>query len=194
MRRALLAAAVLAVAGTVAVTAIAQSGRAFMVPFEDRKGDVSRPGLDVTRISMGRDSKGALRAEITLSKAWDAADLLAESGLSASVCMRIYTRRAANAQPPDYLACATPDAEGEALVGRVLRDRSNGLARTSARARVSRPSRRTVRFTFSQSAVGKPAKLRFGAEAVRRARGCAPTLGCRDLAPDAPNTIGIVLR
>ena len=52
----------------------------------------------------------------------------------------------------------------------MLRDRANGLPREVAAATVTRPTARTVYLRFAQSAIGRPASVRFAAEAVTRAR------------------------
>ena len=54
------------------------------------------------------------------------------------------------------IVCMTAPAQGDALVGRVLRNRANGLPRTLAPATVSRPSARTAFVRFAQSAIGPP--------------------------------------
>jgi hypothetical protein len=47
---------------------------------------------------------------------------------------------------------------------------------------------------FAQSAIERPASVRFAAEAVTRAARCPKLLGCRDTAPDAPMTGHLTLR
>jgi hypothetical protein len=191
MRRALVLA--VALAAVFAVTAAAQRGAAFSVPVEDRQGDAGK-GLDVVEAALGRDNKGRIDGRVRMAKAWGAADLRNDGAVQGSVCLRLYIANAADAEPPDYLVCATAPAEGDKLVGRVLRDQANGLPATVAKARLTRPDKRTVRLRFSQKSVGKPERLRFGGEAVKYGAGCRSPLGCRDMAPDAPNTIGIRLR
>ena len=88
----------------------------------------------------------------------------------------------------------TPEREGDLLRGRVLRDRANGLPKQVANVTVTRPTARTVYLRFAQSAIGKPASVRFAAEAVTRAARCPKPLGCRDTAPDAPTTGNLTLR
>ena len=56
---------------------------------------------------------------------------------------------------------------------------------------MSRTSRRTVTLRFAQSAVGRPARIRFAGETTRP--GCVRT-SCIDTAPDAPRTATLVLR
>jgi hypothetical protein len=191
MRRLLLLAAVLA-AG-VSVSAMAQDGEQKAVAGIDPAKDV-RGRLDVRRVALGRVSGGKLRAEITLAKAWGPADLRAASGPSGSLCVRLFVKRDPASEPPDHLVCATPAKDGDELVGRVLRDRANGLPRAVDSAIVSRPSQRTVYLRFAQSAIGKPVGVRFSAESVDRGTGCPKPVGCRDLAPDAPRQMYLALR
>ena len=187
MRRA--AVVLLVLAGALAAPASAQSP-AFV---KDSAAD-GRGALDVVRVALGRGVEGRLRGEVTMEKGWTAADLRAGSGPSGSICLPLHTLRGSGSEPPDYLVCATPGPSGEELRGRVLRDRANGLPRQIGAATVTRPTARTVFMRFAQSAIDRPATVRFAAEAVTRARGCPRPLGCRDTAPDAPGTGNLTLR
>ena len=152
--------------------------------------DDAGAGLDVVRVAVGKTSDGKLRGEITMATAWGG-ETLRPGG---SVCLRVHTRRAPDSEIPDHLVCATPVAEGHALAGRVLRDRSNGLPATVARARITRPTGRTIYFRFSPADIRNPASIRFSAESVTRGDTCPEPLGCRDLAPDAPGARELRLR
>ena len=90
--------------------------------------------------------------------------------------------------------CATPPAEGETLVGRVLRNRANGLPRNLGDAVLARPTRRTIYLSFPSETIRTPARLRFAGESVWRGERCPAVLGCRDLAPDAPGARDFRLR
>jgi hypothetical protein len=147
----------------------------------DRKKDVRGP-LDVVRVAMSTRTDGTLRGELTMRRAWETADV----GERGSLCLRLFVKAAADAQGPEYLVCATAPAEGDALVGRVLRNRSNGAPRTLGDAVIARPTRRTVYLTFDPSLIRRPAKLRFSGESISRGEKCPRVAGCRDLAPDAP--------
>ncbi len=147
-------------------------------------------GLDVVRVAIGKTSDGKLRGEVTMAAGWSGENLRP----GGSVCLRIHSRRATDAEIPDHLVCVTPVAEGPALAGRVLRDHPNGVPKTVGRARVTRPTGRTVFLKFSPADIGDPASLRFSAEAVTRGEGCPQPLGCRDLAPDAPGARELRLR
>ena len=149
---------------------------------KDLEQDAGGGPLDVVRVALGRTSDGRLRAEITMAGRWLTDDLRP----GGSVCLRLHIRRAVDAQAPDRMVCATPAKEGPALVGRVLRVRANGLPAHAGRARVSRPTARTVFLKFAQTDIGRPARVRFSAEAVTRGEGCPAPLGCRDLGPDPP--------
>ena len=176
-----------------AASAGAQDGGDKVVAGIDPLKDVSG-SLDIRRVALGRSAGGKVRAEITLEKAWGTADLRSASGTPGSVCVRLFTKRDTAGEPPDYLVCATAARDGDAYVGRVLRDRANGLPRTVDTAVVTRPTRRTVFLRFAQSAIGKPFGVHFSAEAVDRGRGCPSPVGCRDLAPDAPRQLYVALR
>jgi len=187
MRRAV---AVLVVLGVLAPIASAQ-----IIPtFRKDSATDGRGALDIVRVAMSRGVDGRLRGEVTMEKAWTANDLRTSSGPSGSICLTLYTKRAPGSDPADWLVCVTPEREGDVLRGRVLRDRANGLPRQVAAVTVTRPTARTVYLRFAQSAIGRPANVRFAAEAVTRAARCPKPLGCRDTAPDAPTTGNLTLR
>jgi len=190
VRPALAAAAALAVAAG-AAAALAQENPSATA--RDPAGDAGA-GFDLRRVELARGNDGRLRAEMNLNAPWDAASMRrGGDGPPTSLCMRLFTRRDPASQPPDYLVCVTPAAEGPALVGRVLRDRASAPPRVVARARVSRPDAFTVFVRFGQSAIGRPATVRFSGEASAAGDGCRAPLGCRDLAPDAPKTVRLRL-
>ena len=150
---------------------------------------------DLTRVQLGRAGDGRLRGALTLAAAWRTADLLPAADAPppappGSVCLRLWTVSPSRGAPADFLACVTSDARGERLQGAVLREGEEGLERVAA-ATVKRASERTVTLRFSQSSVGRPARIRFAGEATRP--GC-PRTSCIDTAPDAPRTATLVLR
>jgi hypothetical protein len=187
MRRA--AVVLLVLAGVLAAPAAAQSPS-----FQKDSASDGRGKLDIVRVALGPRSDGRLRGEVTMEKGWTTADLREGPGPSGSVCLQLYTVRVPGEEPPDYLVCATPAPDGEALRGRVLRDRSNGLPRQVGAATVTRPTARTLYLRFAQTAIRRPATIRFAGEAVTRAAKCPRPLGCRDTAPDAPATRNLTLR
>jgi hypothetical protein len=170
------------VTGT-AATAQTRSGPTIL---KDRRGDV-RGALDIVRVAMARDRTGRIRGELTMAEEWGVPELRG-GGPGSSVCLRLHTRRDADAEPPDYLVCLTAPKSGDELVGRVLRDRSNGLPKAVGDARVSRPTGRTAYVRFTRTSVGRPRSIRFAAEAVTYAGRCPAPLGCRDLGPNPPAT------
>ena len=184
-----------AVAGLVVLGVLAPIASAQIIPtFRKDSATDGRGALDIVRVAMSRGVDGRLRGEVTMEKAWTTDDLRTSSGPSGSICLTLYTTREPGSDPADYLACVTPERNGEALRGRVLRDRANGLPRQVAAVTVTRPTARTVYLRFGQSAIGRPASVRFAAEAVTRAARCPRPLGCRDTAPDAPMTGNLTLR
>jgi hypothetical protein len=156
----------------------------------DAKKDVRGP-LDIVRVAMSTRTDGSLRGELTMRKAWDTADV----GARGSLCIKLYVKADPASDVPEFLACATPPREGEALVGRVLRNKVNGLPRNVGEVAVSRPSGRTVYLGFDPAPIGRPAKLRFAGESVWRGSAkCPRTTGCLDLAPNAPDARDFRLR
>jgi hypothetical protein len=193
MRRATTTMAVLgllAAGTTAAVTAVALAATApAPQTTTDAKGDVSST-LDLTRFVLARGSDGRLRASLTIAADWDGSDLLSETGPPGSLCVKAWTTTVPPDTTPDYLICATAQADGQ-LRGSVLKQRANKLPERTGGADVSRPSTRTVTLRFSQTAIGKPATLYVAAETTRA--GC-PRGSCIDLAPDAPKTLKLALR
>jgi hypothetical protein len=190
VRRIALAAAALALALLPAGPAAAQV-EAIEPTFQlDAKKDVRGP-LDVVRVAMSTRTDGSLRGELTIRKAWDTSDV----GARGSLCIKLYVKADPASDIPEYLVCATPPREGDALVGRVLRNKANGLPRTVGEVAVSRPSGRTVYLGFAPGAIGSPARLRFAGESIWRGSAkCPRTTGCADLAPNAPGSREFRLR
>jgi hypothetical protein len=186
MRRTLLV--LLVLAGVLAAPAAAQSPSFIKDSPNDGRGK-----LDIVRVALGPRNDGRLRGEITMEKAWTTADLRTISGPPGSVCLQLYTKRVPGDDPPDYLVCASPAPGSDALRGRVLRDRANGLPRQVGAATVTRPTARTVYLRFDPIAIDRPPSVRFAGEAVTRAAKCPKPLGCRDTAPDAPGTRNLTL-
>ena len=181
-RATLLAGCLIAAIAATAPAGAQEDGTLTRVTLNDRD-DVSGP-LDLSRVALAVTADRELRAEITMYGDWDGTDLAARNGAPASTCMKIWTKRDARDDPPDYLVCVTPARDEPAeLVGRVLRERANGLPRTVAPGVVTRPNQRSVHIRFPQTAIGRPALLRFAGESVHRGSRCAPPLGCVDLAP-----------
>src|SRR3954447_9512250 len=147
-------------------------------------------GLDLTRVQLGRTSDGRLRAALTLAAPWRMRDLPAEDGPPGSLCLRMWTSTRAPGTYPDLLLCVTADARGDHLRGAVLAERAGTLRRV-APAALARSSLRTVVVRFSQTAIGRPAAVRFAAEATPP--GC-PRPACVDTAPDAPAVARLTLR
>ncbi len=86
---------------------------------------------------MSTRTNGSLRGELTMRKAWETADV----GERGSLCIKLYVKAKPDGEVPEYLVCATPTADGEALVGRVLRNKANGLPRNVGDAAISRAER-----------------------------------------------------
>lgn len=189
--------AVLAVGGLIAVvlgagTAGVLAAASDPVSTRDARGDVAGP-LDLQRVSLSRASDGRLRAAVTLAAALQPKDMLARSGPPGSICLRVWTARDPDprSSPPDRLVCITARSDDE-LRGSVLEQREGRLPRRTGPAAVSRTkSRRSVIVRVSQSALGRPARIRFGVEST--SPGCDRT-SCVDTAPAAPVTLRFRLR
>jgi hypothetical protein len=147
-------------------------------------------GLDLTRVQLGRAADGRLRAALTLATAWRMRDLPADDGPPGSLCLRMWTDAKPPGAFPDRLLCITADARGRHMRGEVFVERGGALVRV-ANATLARSSDRTVVARFSQSAIGRPARVRFAAEAT--APGCDRP-ACVDTAPNAPTAATLDLR
>ncbi|MEA2290176.1 MAG: hypothetical protein QOD55_2173 [Solirubrobacteraceae bacterium] len=152
--------------------------------------DAAVGGLDITRVQLGRAPDGRLRAALTLAAPWRVRDLPALSGPPGSLCLRLWTRGEPAGVPADHLVCVTADETGHRLRGSVLAQPGTELRRVGG-ATLARSSTRTVVMRFSQSAIGRPATVRFAAEATKP--GCAIP-ACVDTAPNAPATATLTLR
>jgi hypothetical protein len=157
----------------------------------DKAGDAARGELDLVRVALGRGVDGRLRGSLSMSSEWAPADLVANTGPPGSVCLRLWTTTAPKDNPPDFLVCATASADGKTLKASVMRERANDLPQRVASAYVSRPTKRSITLRFSQTSVGRPAKVAFGGETTKA--GC-PRTTCADTAPDAPATAALTLR
>lgn len=163
------------------------------VVVKDAAGDAATGALDVTRVQLGRSADGRLRGVITTSGPWRTGDLVArDGGPPGSLCLRLYTAAGTvEGAVPTHLACVSADRAGRRLRGVVLRERPNALPERSGTAVVSRASTRSVVLRFSQSAIGRPATVRFAAESLRA--GCIRT-SCVDAAPDGQKVGTLKLR
>jgi hypothetical protein len=177
---------------TLAVAAAAPALAAAPKPVvqKDAAGDVSGP-LDLRQVTLARGTDGRLRVSLTLADAWDADDLLADSGPPGSLCLKLFTASPVNLDAsPDHLVCVTAERDGD-LRGSILKERANQLPARTGAATVTRPSQRTVTLRFSQTAIGRPATVDVQAESTRA--GC--TRGsCIDRAPDGGAALVLKLR
>jgi hypothetical protein len=185
-RRLAVAAAISACALGAATAAPGATGTTVVVPDPvDTAG-----GLDLTRVQLGRAPDGRLRAALTLAAPWRMRDLPADDGPPGSLCLRVWTATKGPGTFPDFLLCVTADARGRHLHGDVLVERDGALQRVAGAA-LARSSLRTVVARFSQSAIGRPASVRFAAEATPP--GCLRS-ACVDTAPNAPTVATLTLR
>jgi hypothetical protein len=184
-----LATARLATARLAAAAPTAQSGSPVATVVVHDPVDTAG-GFDLTRVQVGRASDGRLRAALTLAAPWKMRDLPADDGPPGSLCLRMWTLTKGEAAFPDRLLCITADAAAKHMRGSIFVERGGTLERV-ANATLARSSDRTVVARFSQSAIGRPAGVRFAAEAT--APGC-PRPACIDTAPNAPAVATLTLR
>ncbi len=179
-----------AVLGIGAAAVVAAPSPPVVIP--DAAADVEGP-LDLKKATLSRASDGRLRATFTFAARVTPASLLAESGPPGSVCLRVWTDAGADPRVTraDRLVCVTARSE-DRLRASVFEQSRSGLPRRTgaASARLNRSGRSLI-LRVSQSALGRPARIRFAAEANRP--GCDRT-ACIDLAPEAPSTRTFRLR
>jgi hypothetical protein len=173
-----------------AATAPAATFRPKTVVVRDHGGDVAAPAPDLTRVALSRGSDGRIRAALTLGGEWKPGDLLTRSGPPGSLCVRLWTVAVPPNTAPDYIVCVTAQ-DSRRLRATVLQERPDRLPRVVGPAAVSQRGKRSVVVRFSQTSVGRPALIRFAAEATRA--GCVRP-SCVDTAPDAPATATFRLR
>lgn len=173
-----------AVAGACAaiVVSVAIAAPSKRAVISDPRDDVAG-ALDMTRASLERASDGRVRAVLTFAARITPKMLLADSGPPGSACLRIWT--AADADPdavrPDRLVCITARSDDD-LRGGVYAVRGDALPRRVADASARRNSSgRSVVIRFTQSSIGRPARIRFAVESTRP--GCERT-SCVDTIPD----------
>lgn len=145
-------------------------------------GDDAGGALDLTRVSLQRASDGRLRAVLTFAEKVTPRALLASSGPPGSACLRIWTAPDADprAMRPDRLVCATARSQEE-LRGGVYEVTGAGLPKRLADAAVKRnASGRSIVIRFTQSALGRPQRIRFAVESTRP--GCE-RVSCIDTVP-----------
>jgi hypothetical protein len=172
-----------AVAVTLLPVAAALAAASKPIVLSDPSGDVSGP-LDIQRASLSRGSDGRLRIVATFAAKVAPQELLAKTGPPGSTCARIWTDPAADpaATRPDRLVCVTADKDAKLRAG-VFEQRDSGLPRRIAAAAVgANSSGRSFVVRVSQSALGRPARIRFALESTRP--GCE-RIACIDTAPDA---------
>ena len=174
--------AALTAAATALIVAVAFGAAGKTVTIADDEGDVSGV-LDVQKASLKLAGDGRLRVAVTFARKIDPRAMLARSGPPGSVCLKVWTEEDADpeATRPDRLVCVTPRTRDE-LRASVYQQTAPGLPKHigSASVRVSRSARSLV-LRVSQTALGRPALIRFGVESTRP--GCA-RVTCVDQAPD----------
>ena len=156
----------------------------------DARGDARTGAPDLIRVSLARGGDGRLRAALSLAGPLKPADLLASDGPPGSVCLRVWTANEPPNMPEDYLVCVAAQDDAK-LRADVLREDGDWQPNRVAPATVSLQDDHILVLRFSQSAIGRPARLRFAAEATMA--GCSRA-SCVDVAPDPPKTARLRLR
>lgn len=160
------------------------------VVVRDARDTRVRGAPDIIRASLGRSSDGRLRAAFSLAADLEISDLRSDDGPPGSLCLRLWTVADPPNEPADFLVCVTAKA-ANTLRGTVLREDLDGQPDRVAEAKVRRRGDRVLIVSFSQSAIGRPRRLRFAAEATKA--GC-PRQSCVDVAPQSPRTALLRLR
>jgi hypothetical protein len=148
----------------------------------DARSDVSG-ALDLTRVSLQRASDGRLRAALSFAGKLTPKALLASSGPPGSACVRIWTAPEADpaSMRPDRLACITARSDDEFRAG-VYETSGTALPKRVASASVKLTASGTsLVLRFTQSSIGRPARVRFAVESTRP--GCERA-ACIDTVPD----------
>ena len=174
-------------AGVSATAAALLAAAAFAAPTKtvviaDKTKDVSGV-LDLQKGSLKLADDGRLRVVVTFVGKIDPRTMLARNGPPGSVCLKVWTDEDADpaAARPDRLVCVTPRSRDE-LRASVFEQTGPGLPKLSGSASVRvNKSARSLVLRVSQSALGRPAMIRFAIESTRP--GCE-RVSCVDEAPD----------
>lgn len=177
-----LGAAALGAIGIAVAVPAALAAPSKTVNITDPAGDVSAP-LDLTRVSLQLASDGRLRATMSFAGRVTSKAMLARSGPPGSACLRVWTDARVDpaATRPARLVCFTA-ASAKAFRGRVYEVNGPTVPKRVADASVTATtSGRSIVIRFTQSALGRPARIRFAGESTRP--GCA-AVSCIDTAPN----------
>jgi len=169
-----------AAAALLATVAFAAPSKTAVIP--DKAKDVSGV-LDLQKASLKLADDGRLRVVVTFVGKVDPRTMIARSGPPGSVCLKVWTDEDADpkAERPDRLVCVTPRSKDE-LRASVFEQTGPGLPKLSGSASVRvNKSARSLVLRVSQSALGRPAAIRFAIESTRP--GCE-RVSCVDEAPD----------
>ena len=150
-------------------------------------GDDTTGALDIQRASLSLAGDGRLRAVVTFAAKVTPKAMLAKTGPPGSACVRIWTAPDADptATRPDRLVCVTAGKDEKLRAG-VYEQRDAGLPRRTGPADVkANASGRSFVVRVSQSALGRPAIIRFAFESTRP--GC-DRVSCIDTVPDGGAT------
>lgn len=186
----LLSLAMLAVTALAATSVLAAPSKSTLL--SDVKTDVTG-ALDLQRAKLSVDSRKRLRVAVTFARAVKPLDMLAKSGPPGSLCVRVWTRVAADPMTmrPDRLTCVTARSK-TALRARVLKQDGPGPPERVSRASLSRSkSGRSFVIRITPASLGGPRRVRVAVESTRP--GCDRT-SCIDTVPAAPITRRFRLR
>jgi hypothetical protein len=163
------------------VVSAAPAATSKTIVLTDARGDVSG-ALDLTRVSLQRASDGRLRAALSFADKLTPKAMLAGSGPPGSACIRIWTAPGADpaSMRPNRLACITARSDDEFRAG-VYEVTGAALPKRVAGASVKLTASGTsLVLRFTQSSIGRPARLRFAVESTRPGCGRA---SCIDTLP-----------
>ncbi|MFL5893474.1 MAG: hypothetical protein ACJ75I_12155, partial [Solirubrobacterales bacterium] len=105
-----------------------------------------------------------------------------------TVCVDIWTRAKPGEAPPNYEACAGPDAKGSAWRGSISRPREKGHPLRIGAVKVEQPGDTRIVLRIDPDDIRRPVSYRWRAETTSFTKACRAATGCPDYAPDRPDT------
>lgn len=169
------------------VLGLAAAPAALAVTLRDR--DDVTVGIDIAKVG-GAHNRAADQLVHTLDayEPFSAKGMVNKDRPPSSICIDIWTRAIPGDSPPNYEACAGPDAKGTGWKGSISRPRDKGHPLRIGPIKVEQPSTTRIVLRIDPDDIKRPASYRWRAESTSFAKECRSGTGCPDFAPDRPDT------
>lgn len=167
--------------------ALAAAPAALAVTLRDR--DDVTVGIDIAKVG-GAHNRTADQLVHTVDayEPFGPKGMLNKDRPPSTFCVGIWTRATPGEAPPNYEACAAPDAKGQGWKGSISRPRDRGHPLRIGPVRVEQPTTTRIVLRIDPDDIRRPASYRWRAQSTSFARDCRSGTGCPDFAPDRPDT------